>query len=153
MKITAEILDGNTRLRAIARAGVGVDNIDIKTATKQNIVVMNTPGGNTISTAELTIALMLAMSRQIAPAYQSLCEGRWDRKKFMGVQLAGKTLGVVGLGRVGLAVAARALGLEMRVIGFDRSSPPQELGISALSRSRRWPKCCQRSIILRSIPR
>ncbi len=132
VKITAEILDGNTRLRAIARAGVGVDNIDIKTATKQNIVVMNTPGGNTISTAELTIALMLAMSRQIAPAYQSLCEGRWDRKKFMGVQLAGKTLGVVGLGRVGLAVVKRALGLEMRVIGFDPFVPParvEEFGV------------------------
>ena len=126
VKITAEILDGNTRLRAIARAGVGVDNIDVKTATKQNIVVMNTPGGNTISTAELAIALMLAMSRQIVPAYQSLCDGRWDRKKFMGVQLAGKTLGIVGLGRVGLAVAKRAIGLEMHVIGFDPFVPAEK---------------------------
>ena len=87
-----------------------MDNIDVKTATKQNIAVMNTPGGNTISTAELTIALMLAMSRQIVPAYQSLCEGRWDRKKFMGVQLAGKTLGVVGLGRVGPGGGQAGLG-------------------------------------------
>src|SRR5512136_1612068 len=85
VKITADVLKGNTRLRAIARAGVGVDNIDTKAATRQGIVVMNTPGGNTISTAEHTIALMLGMSRNIAPAYQSLVEGRWDRKKFMGV--------------------------------------------------------------------
>ena len=75
---------------------------------------MNTPGGNTISTAEHTIALMLALSRNIAPAYQSLIEGRWDRKKFMGTQLAGKTLGIIGLGRIGQAVATRALALEMQ---------------------------------------
>ncbi|MEN6405285.1 MAG: phosphoglycerate dehydrogenase [Thermoguttaceae bacterium] len=132
VKITADVLQGNTRLRAIARAGVGVDNIDTQAATRQGIVVMNTPGGNTLSTAEHTIALMLGMSRNIAMANQSLVEGRWDRKKFMGVQLAGKTLGVVGLGRVGQAVATRALGLEMKVIGFDPFLPSaraKELGI------------------------
>ncbi len=123
VKITADVLRGNTRLKAIARAGVGVDNIDVPAATQQGIVVMNTPGGNTISTAELTIALMLAISRHIAPAYQSLIEGRWDRKKFMGVQLAGKTLGIIGLGRVGLAVASRARGLEMHVLGYDPLVP------------------------------
>ncbi len=98
------------RLQAIARAGVGTDNIDKEAATRKGIVVMNTPGGNTISTAEHTIALMLAMSRNVAPAYQSLIEGRWDRKKYMGTQLAGKTLGIIGLGRVGQAVATRARG-------------------------------------------
>ncbi|MEN6557762.1 MAG: NAD(P)-dependent oxidoreductase, partial [Thermoguttaceae bacterium] len=132
VKITADVLQGNTRLRAIARAGVGVDNIDTQAATRQGIVVMNTPGGNTVSTAEHTIALMLGMSRNVANANQSLVEGRWDRKKFMGVQLAGKTLGIVGLGRVGQAVATRALGLEMKVIGFDPFLPSaraKELGI------------------------
>ena len=101
MKITAEVLEGNHRLRAIARAGVGVDNIDTQAATRQGIVVMNTPGGNTISTAEHTLALMLGLSRNLAAAHQSLVEKRWDRKKFMGTQLAGKTLGIIGLGRVG----------------------------------------------------
>jgi D-3-phosphoglycerate dehydrogenase len=132
VKITADALKGNTRLRAIARAGVGVDNIDTQAATRQGIVVMNTPGGNTISTAEHTIALMLAMSRNVAPAYQSLIEGRWDRKKFMGTQLAGKTLGIIGLGRVGQAVATRARGLQMLVLGYDPFLPgtrAKELGI------------------------
>ena len=119
VKITAEALRGNRRLRAIARAGVGTDNIDKQAATRQGIVVMNTPGGNTISTAEHTLALMLALSRNVAPAYQSLIEGRWDRKKFMGTQLAGKTLGIVGLGRVGQAVATRALAMDMRLLGYD----------------------------------
>ena len=139
VKITAESLQGNTRLRAIARAGVGVDNIDTKAATRQGIVVMNTPGGNTLSTAEHTIALMLAMSRNIAPANQSLVEGRWDRKKFMGVQLAGKVLGVIGLGRVGQAVATRARGLEMRILGYDPflpSSRAKELGVETCESAR-----------------
>ena len=119
VKINAEALEGNGRLRAIARAGVGVDNIDTDAATRQGIVVMNTPGGNTISTAEQTLALMLALSRNIAPAYQSLVQGRWDRKQFTGTQLAGKTLGIVGLGRIGQAVAARAQALEMKILGYD----------------------------------
>ncbi len=132
VKLTAEILEGNTRLRAIARAGVGTSNIDKETATRQGIVVMNTPGGNTVSTAEQTMALMLALSRNVAPAYQSLIEGRWDKKQFMGTQLAGKTLGIVGLGRIGQAVGARAQALEMRVLGYDpllSSGRAKELGI------------------------
>lgn len=119
VKLTPEVLDGNTSLKAVVRAGVGTDNIDKPAATRAGIVVMNTPAGNTISTAEHTIALMLAMSRNVAPAYQSLIEGRWDRKKFMGKQVAGKTLGIVGLGRIGLAVASRAKALEMDLIGYD----------------------------------
>ena len=117
--LSADVLEGNTRLRAIVRAGVGTDNIDKAAATRAGIVVMNTPAGNTLSTAEHAIAMMLALSRNIAPAYQSMIEGRWDRKAFMGTQVAGKTLGLIGLGRIGLAVAARAQGLEMRVIGYD----------------------------------
>ncbi len=123
VKITAEALEGNHRLRAIARAGVGTDNIDREAATRHGIVVMNTPGGNTISTAEHAITLMLAMSRNVHPAYQSLLEGRWDRKKYMGSQLAGKTLGIVGLGRIGLSVAKRARAFEMQVLGYDPFFP------------------------------
>ena len=93
VKITAEALAGNHRLKAIVRAGVGTDNIDKEAATRLGIVVMNTPAGNTLSTAEHTFAMMLALSRNIAPAYQSLIEHRWDRGKFMGTQLADKTLG------------------------------------------------------------
>ncbi len=132
VKITAESLQGNQRLKAIARAGVGVDNIDTKAATRQGIVVMNTPGGNTISTAEQTLALMYGLVRNIAPAHQSLVEGRWDRKKFMGTQLAGKTLGIVGLGRIGQAVATRAVAMEMRVVGYDpfvSAARAKELGV------------------------
>jgi D-3-phosphoglycerate dehydrogenase len=119
VKITAAALEGNKRLKAIVRAGVGTDNIDTVAAKRLGIVVMNTPAGNTISTAEHAIALMMALSRNVAPAYQSLLEGKWDRNKYMGTQLAGKTIGVVGLGRIGLTVAARARAMEMRVLGYD----------------------------------
>jgi D-3-phosphoglycerate dehydrogenase len=136
VKITAAALEGNKRLRAIARAGVGTDNIDSEAATRHGIVVMNTPGGNTISTAEQAIALMMAMSRNIAPANQSLIEGRWDRKNYMGTQLAGKTLGIIGLGRIGQAVATRALALEMKVLGYDpflSAQRAKELGIKTVA--------------------
>jgi D-3-phosphoglycerate dehydrogenase / 2-oxoglutarate reductase len=119
VKITAESLEGNRRLKAIVRAGVGTDNIDKHAATRLGIVVMNTPAGNTLSTAEHTFALMLALSRCVAPAYQSLCSGKWDRKSFMGTQLADKVLGVVGMGRIGREVAARGQAFGMRVIAFD----------------------------------
>ena len=119
VKLTDDILEGNRRLKAIVRAGVGTDNIDKPAATRAGIVVMNTPAGNTLSTAEHAITLMLALSRNVVPAYQALCEGRWDRKKFMGSQVAGKTLGIVGLGRIGVAVAIRARALEMKVLGYD----------------------------------
>jgi len=119
VKITAQSLEGNRRLKAIVRAGVGTDNIDKPSATRLGIIVMNTPTGNTLSTAEHAFALMLALSRCVAPAYQSLIEGRWDRKSFMGSQLADKTLGIVGLGRIGQEIAKRALAFEMRVIGYD----------------------------------
>ncbi len=132
VKITAESLVGNNKLRAIVRAGVGTDNIDKDAATRQGIVVMNTPAGNTLSTAEHTFTLMLALSRNVAPAYQGLIEKRWDRNKYMGTQLADKTLGVIGLGRIGLAVAKRAKAFEMKVVGFDplmSREKVQELGI------------------------
>jgi D-3-phosphoglycerate dehydrogenase len=108
VKVTAEVLADPGKLRCIARAGVGVDNVDVPVATSKGVIVMNTPAGNTLSTAELTLALMLAMSRKVAPANASLKGGQWDRKSFEGTQLAGKTLGIVGLGRIGKAVARRA---------------------------------------------
>ncbi len=119
VKITAEALEGNRRLKAIVRAGVGTDNIDKVAATRQGIIVMNTPDGNTVSTAELTMALMLGLSRHLAPAHLSLQQGKWDRKSFQGSQLSGKTLGVVGLGRIGIEVTRRAQAFGMKVVGFD----------------------------------
>lgn len=117
--LTAEILDGQERLKVIARAGVGVDNINLEAATRAGILVMNTPAGNTISTAEHTFAMMLALSRNIGPAHASMKAGKWDRKSFQGTQLAGKTLAVIGLGRIGLSVAIRAVAFEMKVLGYD----------------------------------
>jgi len=117
--ITAESLEGNKRLKAIVRAGVGVDNIDRQAATRLGIVVMNTPAGNTISTAEHAFTLMLALSRNVAGAYFSLCQGKWDRKSFMGTQLADKSVGIVGLGRIGQEFAKRAIAFQMRVLGYD----------------------------------
>ena len=134
-KITAEVLTGSRRLRGIVRAGVGTDNIDREAATRQGIVVMNTPTGNTLSTAEHAFTLMAALSRNIAPASRSLMEGRWDRGAFTGVQLAGKTLGIVGMGRIGREVAARAKAFAMRVIGFDPFLSPEQaakLGVEYL---------------------
>src|SRR5436309_1036715 len=114
-RVTAELLNDPGKLRAIVRAGVGVDNIDVAAATRKGIVVMNTPGGNTISTAEHTVTMMMALARHIPFADASFRRGKWERTKFVGVQLAGKTLGVVGLGRIGREVARRAAGLDMKV--------------------------------------
>ncbi len=142
--LTAEILRDQPRLKVIVRAGVGVDNIDVPSATRQGIVVMNTPGGNTVSTAEHTVALMLALSRNVAKANDSLKAGKWDRNKFTGSQLGGKTLGVVGLGRVGLAVAKRAQGFDMQVVGFDPFLSPEralEYGITSLPLEELWSRC------------
>lgn len=115
----AALLEHATKLKVIARAGVGVDNVDLEAANAKGIIVMNTPDGNTISTAEFTFGLMLSLARHISPAYTSMNEGKWDRKSFTGVELRGKTLGVVGFGRIGRAVAKRALAFEMNVITFD----------------------------------
>lgn len=119
VKITAEALEGNTTLKAIARAGVGTDNIDKVAATRLGIVVMNTPAGNTVSTAEHTMTLLAGLSRHVAAAHASLKAGKWDRGKFKGSQLCGKSLGIIGLGRIGQEVAKRAAAFGMNVIGFD----------------------------------
>ena len=118
-KVTAELLDEANSLRVIGRAGVGVDNIDVPAATIRGVVVMNAPDGNTITTAEHTIAMLIALARSIPQASSSLKSGRWDRKKFIGVELQGKTLGIVGLGRIGRVVASRARALGMLIVAYD----------------------------------
>jgi D-3-phosphoglycerate dehydrogenase len=131
-KVTAKVLENPGKLKGIARAGVGVDNIDVPTATRKGILVMNTPGGNTLSAAEHTMALMLAMSRNIVPACNSLKAGAWDGKKYIGNQLNNKVLGVIGLGRIGLAIASMAKGFKMKILGYDpiaASSNADKLGV------------------------
>lgn len=118
-KVTAEVIARGERLRFIGRAGVGVDNIDVEAATARDIVVMNSPGGNTVSTAEHTIAVMLAVARKIPQAHRSVTEGGWDRKTYRGTELSGKTLGIVGIGRVGREVATRMNAFGMTVIAAD----------------------------------
>jgi D-3-phosphoglycerate dehydrogenase len=135
-KIDAEVLNAAPKLKIIARAGVGVDNVDIPRATELGVVVVNTPDGNTISTAEHTFGLMLALARHIPQAHESMNAGKWDRKSFGGVELRGKTLGVVGFGRIGRAVAKRALAFDMQVIAFDPYIPAdvaQDLGVTLVS--------------------
>ena len=118
-KVTADVIEAATSLKVIGRAGVGVDNIDLDAATKRGIIVVNTPGGNSASTAEHTIAMLLAMARNIPQAHMSMKQGKWDRKRFIGVEVRGKVLGVIGLGRVGMEVVKAAVGLGMEVIGYD----------------------------------
>jgi len=118
-KITAELIEAAKNLKVIGRAGVGYENIDADAATKRGIVVMNTPGGNNVTTGEHTIAVMMALARHIPQAVASLKSGKWERHKFVGVELCNKTIGVIGLGNVGRIVAERAAGLKMKVIGYD----------------------------------
>lgn len=132
-----ELLDKAENLKVIVRAGVGVDNIDLDTAAQRGIVVMNTPDANTLSTAEHTLALMLALARQIPAADASMRAGRWDRKKFMGTQLYGKTLGLIGFGRVGRAVAERAQCLGLTELAYDPFVPQhvvRHLGLALVPR-------------------
>jgi D-3-phosphoglycerate dehydrogenase len=123
-KVTAKVLANSGKLKAIARAGVGIDNVDVPTATRRGIIVMNTPGGNTLSAAEHTMALMLGMSRHIVPACNSIKSGKWDRKAYMGNQINHKVIGVIGLGRIGMAVAKMAKGFDMKVLGYDPLAAP-----------------------------
>jgi len=142
-KLTADILEHATNLKAIARAGVGVDNVDVNAASRKGIIVMNTPGGNTISTAEHTFALMMALARNIPQAYRSLKSGEWDRKTYVGNQLSSKTLGIIGLGRIGVEVARRALAFEMKVIGCDpyiSSDKAAQIGIELADLDTIWER-------------
>jgi D-3-phosphoglycerate dehydrogenase len=118
-KVTAELIGRATRLKVIGRAGTGVDNVDVEAATRRGIVVCNAPESNSLSAAEHTIALILAQARNVAQAHMRLVEGAWERSKFGGIEVTGKTLGVVGLGRIGRLVAERARGLKMQVVAYD----------------------------------
>ncbi len=118
-QVTKDVINAGKKLKIIGRAGVGVDNIDVNAATQRGIIVVNAPEGNTISAAEHTIAMMMAMSRNIPQATASLKGKKWDRKKFMGVEVRGKVLGIIGLGRIGTEVAKRAQGMEMKILAYD----------------------------------
>jgi D-3-phosphoglycerate dehydrogenase / 2-oxoglutarate reductase len=131
-KVSPKILEKAKSLKVIGRAGIGVDNVDIPAATARGIIVMNTPFGNSITTAEHAISLMLALARQIPEADRSTQAGKWEKNKFMGVEITGKTLGVIGCGNIGSIVADRALGLKMKVIAFDPYLSPEravDLGV------------------------
>lgn len=118
-KVTDDVLARAKKLKAVGRAGIGVDNVDVAAATKRGVVVMNAPGGNTVTTAEHAVSMMLALARNIPQATASIREGKWEKKKLGGVEITGKTLGVVGLGQIGRIVADRALGLKMNVVASD----------------------------------
>jgi D-3-phosphoglycerate dehydrogenase len=118
-KVTRKVIEAASKLRVVGRAGVGVDNVDVEAATQRGVVVMNTPGGNTVSTAELSFAMILALARRVPQAHASMAEGKWDRKQFQGAEVSEKTLGVLGMGRIGSEVARRALAFGMKVIGYD----------------------------------
>jgi D-3-phosphoglycerate dehydrogenase len=118
-KVTRKVMESAPKLRVVGRAGVGVDNVDVEAATQRGIVVMNTPSGNTISTAELTFSMLMALARNIPQAHKSMKDGEWNRKAFKGIELYGKTLGVLGMGRIGSEVAKRALSFGMQVLAYD----------------------------------
>jgi D-3-phosphoglycerate dehydrogenase len=125
-KVTEDVINAARSLRVIGRAGVGVDNIDVTAATRRGVVVMNAPDGNTITTAEHTIALLISLARSVPQASSSLKAGRWERKKFIGVELQGKTLGIVGLGRIGRVVASRARAMGMLIVAYDPFIAPEQ---------------------------
>ncbi|HZG41797.1 MAG TPA: hydroxyacid dehydrogenase, partial [Longimicrobium sp.] len=118
-RVTRELLQAGDRLRVIGRAGVGVDNVDLRTATELGVAVINAPGGNTVSVAELAFGVLIGLARNIPQAAESMRQGRWDRSKLGGVELRGKTMSIVGLGRIGSEMARRARAFGMTVIGYD----------------------------------
>jgi D-3-phosphoglycerate dehydrogenase len=131
-KVTKEILDAATNLKVVGRAGIGVDNVDIPAASAKGVVVMNTPFGNSITTAEHAIALMFALARQLPEANAQTQAGLWPKNGFMGVEVTGKTLGLIGAGNIGSIVASRALGLKMKVVAYDPFLTPEravEMGV------------------------
>src|SRR6186997_2297457 len=131
-KVTAKMLEKASKLKVIGRAGIGVDNVDIPAATAKGVIVMNTPFGNSITTAEHAITMMLALARQIPQADASTQAGKWEKNRFMGVEITNKTLGIVGCGNIGSIVANRGQGLHMRVIAYDPFLSPErarDLGV------------------------
>ena len=136
-KVTRDVIEAGKKLRIVARAGVGTDNIDLEAATEHGIFVINAPSGNTLSTAELTFAMILALSRNIPQAASSMAQGKWDRKRFKGSEVAYKTLGIIGLGRIGREVVLRAKSFKMNVVGFDphlTDEQVESLGVKPLTK-------------------
>ncbi len=134
--VTKEVLDAATNLKVVGRAGIGVDNVDTQNASAKGVVVMNTPGGNIVTTAEHAIAMMMSLSRKIPQANASIMSGKWEKSKFVGVELYSKTLGIIGIGRVGSIVARRAHGFEMNVIAFDpfiSADAAEKMGVKLVS--------------------
>lgn len=143
-KVTADVINAAANLKVIGRAGTGVDNVDVEAATRKGIIVMNTPEGNTISAAELTCGMIICLARPIPQAVASLKAGNWDRKKFMGFELNGKTLGIVGLGRIGKEVAVRMQLFGMKTIGYDPIIPAdvtEAFGVQQMPLEQLWPLC------------
>jgi len=124
-KVTADLLEAATNLKVVGRAGIGLDNVDIPAATKKGVAVMNTPGGNVVTTAEHTLSLMMALTRNIPQGTATIKQGVWEKKKLEGREIFGKTLGVIGFGKIGSVVADRARGLKMRVVVFDPVVQPE----------------------------
>ncbi|NXI44084.1 SERA dehydrogenase, partial [Galbula dea] len=143
-KVTADVLEVAERLQVVGRAGTGVDNVDVEAATRKGVLVMNTPTGNSLSAAELTCGMILCLARQIPQAAASMKEGKWDRKKYMGMELNGKTLGVLGLGRIGREVATRMQAFGMKTVGYDPIITPEisaTFGVEQLPLEQIWPLC------------
>nr|XP_020452226.1 D-3-phosphoglycerate dehydrogenase [Monopterus albus] len=143
-KVTADVINAANNLKIIGRAGTGVDNVDVDAATRKGVIVMNTPSGNTISAAELTCTLLMSLSRNVPQAAMSMKQGKWDRKKFMGTELYGKVLGIVGLGRIGKEVASRMQSFGMKTIGYDPVTPPEvsaSWGVEQMTLEQLWPQC------------
>lgn len=143
-KVTADVINAAEKLQVVGRAGTGVDNVDLEAATRKGILVMNTPNGNSLSAAELTCGMIMCLARQIPQAAASMKDGRWDRKKFMGTELNGKTLGILGLGRIGREVATRMQSFGMKTVGYDPIISPEvaaSFGVQQLPLEEIWPLC------------
>ena len=142
-KVTTKILDAAKNLKVVGRAGIGVDNVDVPAATSRGVVVMNTPFGNSITTAEHAIAMMFALARQLPAANASTHAGKWEKSRFMGVEVTGKTLGIIGCGNIGSIVAERALGLKMKVVAFDpflTAERAAKLGVEKVELDQLFPR-------------
>ena len=142
-RVTAPVLQAGARLRVVGRAGVGVDNVDVESATRRGVIVMNTPGGNTISTAEHAFSLLLSVARKIPQAHFNLQSGKWDRKHFEGTELYNKTLGIIGMGRIGSELSRRAIAFGMRVLAYDPYLSRAGRARSRWSWSRNSMSCCR----------
>ena len=142
-KVTARVLEKASRLRVVGRAGVGVDNVDLDAATRRGVVVMNTPGGSSVTVAELAVGMMLALSRHIAQATVSIKAGKWEKKRFQGHELSGKTLGVVGIGNIGSVVVDRARSMKMSVVAYDpfiSAEAAAQLGVELVTLDELWAR-------------